>query len=95
LHISPVINLYYDIDCLIEPPILIGINCVLYEVCVYAGDACITVDLHESDKRNVLLKKAALDSQRQMLKLTNCLPMVGGSLRVLQLLAHLRMVAMI
>jgi ABC-type antimicrobial peptide transport system permease subunit len=32
-------------------------------------------------------KKAALDSQRQMLKLTNCLSMVGGSLRVLQLLA--------
>jgi len=26
-------------------------------------------------------KKAALDSQPQMLKLTNCLPMVGGSLR--------------
>jgi hypothetical protein len=40
-------------------------------------------------------KKAVLDSQPQMLKLTNCLPMVGGSLRVLQLLAHLRMVAMI
>jgi hypothetical protein len=31
-------------------------------------------------------KKAALDSQPQMLKLTNCLPMVGASLRVLQLL---------
>jgi hypothetical protein len=28
--------------------------------------------------------KAALDSQPQMLKLTNCLSMVGGSLRVLQ-----------
>jgi hypothetical protein len=40
-------------------------------------------------------QKAALDSQPQMLKLTNCLPMVGGSLRVLQLLAHLRRVAMI
>ena len=40
-------------------------------------------------------KKAALDSQPQMLKLTNYLPMVGGSLRVLQLLAHLKMVAMI
>jgi hypothetical protein len=40
-------------------------------------------------------KKAALDSQPQMLRLTNCLPMVGGSLRVLQLLAHLRRVAMI
>jgi hypothetical protein len=40
-------------------------------------------------------KKAALDSQPQMLKLTNCLPMVGGSLKVLQLLAHQRMAAMI
>jgi hypothetical protein len=27
-------------------------------------------------------KKAAPDSQPQMLRLTNCLPMVGGSLRV-------------
>jgi hypothetical protein len=36
-----------------QPQMLI--NCVLYEVCVYAGDACITVDLHQSDKRNVLL----------------------------------------
>jgi hypothetical protein len=31
-------------------------------------------------------KKAALDSQPQMLKFTNCLPIVGGSLKVLQLL---------
>jgi hypothetical protein len=40
-------------------------------------------------------KKSALDLQPQMLKLTNFLPMVSGSLKVLQLLAHLRMVAMI
>ena len=40
-------------------------------------------------------KKAALDSQPQMLKLTNFSSMVGGFLRVLQLLTHLRMVAMI
>ena len=40
---------------LIEPPILIGINGVLYDVRVYAGAACITADLHESDKRNALL----------------------------------------
>ena len=40
-------------------------------------------------------KKAALDSQPQMLKLSNFLPMVGGSLKVIQLLTHLRMVAMI
>jgi hypothetical protein len=40
---------------LFEPPILIRINCVLYEVYIYAGDACITVDLHESDKINALL----------------------------------------
>ena len=47
---------------LIEPPILIGINCVLYEVCVYAGYACITVDLHESDKRNDLLGTLLIDN---------------------------------
>jgi len=47
---------------LIEPPILIGINCVLYEVCVYAGDACITVDQHESDKRNALLGPLLIDN---------------------------------
>jgi hypothetical protein len=40
-------------------------------------------------------KMAALDSQLQMLKLTNVLPMVGGSLTVRQLFTHLRMVAMI
>ena len=40
---------------LIEPPIIIGINGVLYEVRVYAGAACIIVDLHESDKINALL----------------------------------------
>jgi hypothetical protein len=40
-------------------------------------------------------KKAALDSQPQMLKLTNFLPMVGGSLNVLQLLTHLIMDVMI
>ena len=39
-----------------------GINCVLYEVCVYAGDACITVDLHESDKRNALLGPLLIDN---------------------------------
>ena len=44
---------------------------------------------------NLNYKKAALDSQPEMLKLTNFLPMVGGSLKVLQLLTHLRMVAMI
>ena len=47
---------------LIAPPILIGINCVLYEVCVYASDACITVDLHESDKRNALLGPLLIDN---------------------------------
>ena len=32
-----------------------------------------------------ILKKNALDSQPQVIKLTGCLPMVGGSLRVLRL----------
>ena len=31
------------------------INCVLYEIRVYAADGCITVVLHKSDNRNVLL----------------------------------------
>jgi hypothetical protein len=30
-------------------------------------------------------KKGALDSQPQVIKFTSCLPMVGGSLRVLRL----------
>jgi hypothetical protein len=29
-------------------------------------------------------KKGALDSQPQVIKLTSCLPMVGGSLRVVR-----------
>jgi hypothetical protein len=33
-------------------------------------------------------KKGALDSQPQVIKLTSCLPMVGGSLRVLRLFHH-------
>jgi len=40
-------------------------------------------------------KKGALDSQTQVIKFTSCLPMVGGSLRVLRLLPPLKMVAMI
>jgi len=35
------------------------------------------------------LQKGALDSQPQVIKLTSCLPMVGGSLRVLRLLPSL------
>ena len=40
-------------------------------------------------------KKRALDSQPQVIKLTSCLPMVSGSLRVLRLLPPLKLVAMI
>jgi len=40
-------------------------------------------------------KKGALDSQPQVIKVTSCLPMVGGSLRVLRLLTPLKLVAMI
>ena len=39
-------------------------------------------------------KKCALDSQPQVIKFTSCLPMVGGSLRVLRLLPPLILVAM-
>jgi len=40
-------------------------------------------------------KKGALDSQPEVIKLTNCLPMVGGSLWVLLLPPPLKLVAMI
>ena len=40
-------------------------------------------------------KKGALDSQPQVIKLNSCLPMVGGSLRVLRLPPPLKLVAMI
>jgi hypothetical protein len=39
-------------------------------------------------------KKGALDSQPQVIKFTSCLPMVGGSLQVLQLPPPLKLVAM-
>ena len=39
-------------------------------------------------------KKGALDSQPQVITFTSCLPMVGGSLRVLRLLPPLKLVAM-
>jgi hypothetical protein len=38
-------------------------------------------------------KKGVLDSQPQVIKFTSCLPMVGGSLRVLRLLPPLNLVA--
>ena len=40
-------------------------------------------------------KKGPLDSQSQVIKFTSCLPMVGGSLRVLRLLPPLKLDAMI
>jgi hypothetical protein len=40
-------------------------------------------------------KKGALDLQLQMIKFTSCLPMVGGSLWILQLLPPLKLVTMI
>jgi hypothetical protein len=40
-------------------------------------------------------KTGALDWQPQVIKFTSCLPMVGGSLRVLRLLPPLKLVAMI
>jgi len=42
-----------------------------------------------------LQKKGALDSQLQVMKFTSCLPMVGGSHRVLRLLPPLKLIAMI
>ena len=40
-------------------------------------------------------KKGALDSQSQVIKFTSCLPMVGGSHRVLRLPPPLKLIAMI
>jgi hypothetical protein len=40
-------------------------------------------------------KKGVLDSQPQVIKFTSCLPMVGGSLRVLRFLPPLKLVAII
>ena len=48
-----------------------------------------------NEKISKLTKKGALDSQPQVMKLTSCLPMVGGSLRLLRLLPPLKLVAMI
>jgi hypothetical protein len=38
----------------------------------------------------LITKMGALDSQPQVIKFTSCLPMVGGSLRVLWLLPPLK-----
>jgi len=40
-------------------------------------------------------KNGALDSQPQVIKFTSCLPMVGGSLRVLRFPPPLKLIAMI
>jgi hypothetical protein len=40
-------------------------------------------------------EKGSLDLEPQVIKLTSCLSMVGGSLRVLRLLPPLKLVAMI
>jgi hypothetical protein len=45
--------------------------------------------------RFVNKKHGALDSQQQVIMFTSCLPMVGGSLRVLRLLPPLKLVTMI
>ena len=42
-----------------------------------------------------ITKKGAIDSQPQVIKFTSCVSMVGGSLRILQLLTPLKLVAMI
>jgi len=40
-------------------------------------------------------QKGALHSQTQVIKFTSCLPMLGGSLRLLRLLPPIKLVAMI
>jgi hypothetical protein len=43
---------------------------------------------------HVSYKKGAFDSQPQVIKFSSCLPMIGGSLRVLQLLPPLKLITM-
>jgi len=47
------------------------INGVLYEVRVYAGATCITVDLHESDKINVLLGPLRINTELYLISTQN------------------------
>jgi hypothetical protein len=61
-------------------------------------DASSQVSLHLAEgfqRRRLKCEKLTDDSQPQVIKLTSCLPMVGGSLRVLQLLPTLKLVTMI
>ena len=53
------------------------------------------VERHGFEPGFVNYKKGALDSQPQVIKITSCLPMVGGSFWVFRLLSPLKLVAMI
>ena len=54
-----------------EPPILIGINSILYEISIYAGATSITVDLHESDTRNALLGPLLINTELYLIGIQN------------------------
>ena len=58
--------------------------------------SCITIQLIQAYHQYgfVNYKKGALDLQPQVIKVTSCWPMVGGSLRVLRLLPTLKLVVM-
>jgi hypothetical protein len=63
---------------------------IVEEYCIFR-----TINLDKNDDFVHSTKNGALDSQPQVIKFTSCLPMVGGSLRVLRLLPPLKLVAMI
>ena len=58
---------------------------------IYKTDMCSCYTI----ARLCRLEKGALDSQPQVIEFTSCLPMVGGSLRVLRLPPPLKLVVMI
>ena len=65
----------------------VDVYCSLYEVLYFAVllDRCL-VDINSTSQYFPFRgKKGALDSKPQVIKFTSCLPMVGGSLRVLRL----------
>ena len=60
---------------------------LIYSACAYLGVFCLyyVAEIHQFAPGFVNYKKGALDSQPQVIKFSSCLPMVGGSLRVLRL----------
>ena len=81
--------------CIVEIDICISFTRTRVAQCVKYLDYLITHTNQSTIRRGfapgfVKYEKGALDSEPQVIKLTSCLPMVGGSLRVLGLLPPLQ-----